>query len=130
MPKRFCRAPTIVNTGWRQRYGRATSAKRIGWQPSYALAPCGLTAITSSTLRCPSVDTSNPGGDARWGTRQLTSTPRRKRSARNCRRRLLRSPQEKERKKDGEIRRPFYVWLPPRELPFHQQDFFGVVNFV
>ena len=68
---------------------------------SCAPGPCGSTATTSSTPRCPSADTSSPAGAARWVTTCSICTPKPKQSApewRNCTKNL---------KDGGQDHRPF-----------------------
>ena len=56
--------------------GNSDVARRTASRPNCAQGRCGSSATTSSTLRCLSADTSNPGGAAKWAMTRWNCMPR------------------------------------------------------
>src|SRR5215469_4284050 len=92
--------------------GPVTSAKRTAPRSGSKPEPCGSTATTSSTLRCPSADTSNPAGAAKWATMCSTTTPKPRRCAHGSREVAVPSRLVVEYRADALSAHPHFLFAP------------------
>src|SRR2546423_567487 len=105
---------------WLPQSGLAISERRTAWPSNFAPVPCGSTTTTSSMRRCRSEGTSNRVGVARWATMSSTSIRKPRRFAPGSRNSTANT------KDGGHHHCPFF--LQSRNLSFHQQNLFGIVN--